>query len=160
SPIMKRFIAATVAVATAFSLSNGVASAASSGSSEKTDVENFVDAVELSSEIVDTQVEMDTKYPNATNTKKQTSSQEFRNDVAEKSAKSDLSSTEGKLSAVKAYLDVSKSSIENDYKNNYKFGTTTDILIGVGIVAAIFAVIANFGQVAGFKLPAMPNFKF
>ncbi|MDY3126870.1 MAG: hypothetical protein SOW59_01885, partial [Corynebacterium sp.] len=154
---MKRFIAATVAVATAFSLSNGVASAASSDSSKKdnkgAEVSTWVEFMENTAE----KKAIDKANPNSdTHEKDATSSKKLSGEaIMDHSAKSN-SSNDTKLSALNSYWDLTKGSYKSDVENGWANGTTQDIILGVGIVAAIFAVIANFGQVAGFKFPAMP----
>lgn len=47
-------------------------------------------------------------------------------------------------------------SSENDYKNNYKLGTTFDILLGTGIAVAVLALLGGAAQSGQLPLPKLP----
>lgn len=71
-------------------------------------------------------------------------------------ASSENTDPERAASAVETYLDVYGSAIENDADKDYKFGTTADILWGVGIAAALIGgVVAALqaGMIPGIALP-------
>ncbi|WP_448853133.1 hypothetical protein [Corynebacterium frankenforstense] len=73
-----------------------------------------------------------------------------------------LSSERNDLEKGKAAADwwsIAGSSVKNDAENDYKVGTTYDILAGTGIAAAVIAVlgsVANF-FLNGGQLPALPQ---
>ncbi|KXI15255.1 hypothetical protein HMPREF3227_02550 [Corynebacterium sp. CMW7794] len=130
---MKRFAAGAVAVATALSLSTGVASAAN------TDEESAL--VGLAAGI----------YGAVNGVSEPASgSAETSSDAMDSSSKSE------KAASSKAYIDFYQSSWDNDANNKYKLGTTADILWGFGIAAAVLAAGAaavNAGVIPGVSLP-------
>ncbi|MCQ9332042.1 hypothetical protein NQ023_10350 [Corynebacterium phoceense] len=125
---MKRFAAGAVAVATALSLSTGVASAGTTK-----DIDTLVNiGAALGAGI--------------------------KNGVSEPhdgSADASSESLKDEGSA-RAWVDFYGSSYKNDADNDYKLGTTADILWGVGIAAAVLAAGAaavNAGVIPGVSLP-------
>ncbi|QPK79256.1 hypothetical protein G7Y31_00515 [Corynebacterium lizhenjunii] len=124
---MKRFAAGAVAVATALSLSTGVASAADSSN------ESSLPALEgLTYAVVAAKNGQSEPHKGST----------------EQSSKAG--------STAESHFETYKSSYANDVKNSYPAGTTADILWGTGIAAAILGLIgfvANSGLIPGLKLP-------
>lgn len=131
---MKRFAAGVVAAATALSLSTGVASAQTEGDWE--DLGTLVGAGLYAGVKGES-------APAAASSK--TSSEATKN-----------WDSDAKRGSAKAYIDVNKSSWENDAKNGYALGTTADILWGVGIAAAVlgaaYTAVQN-GLIPGVSLP-------
>ena len=131
---MKRFAAGVVAAATALSLSTGVASAQTQGDWEDAGTligAGIVGAVNGFSEPA-------------------LGSAQTSSDAT------DSWDSDAQRGSAKAYIDVNKSSWQNDAKKGYALGTTHDILWGVGITAAVlgaaYAAVQN-GLIPGVSLP-------
>ncbi|SQG63539.1 Uncharacterised protein [Corynebacterium renale] len=120
---MKRFVAGVLAVATACSLSTGVANAKTS--SEITDEEAIAYGILKA---------VEEKAAPGTGL---TSS--LKDVVASVDKPEDL--------------EVLNSSVRNDAANGYKLGTTYEILLGTGIAATVLAAIAAAIQSGAVKLP-------
>lgn len=120
---MKRFVAGVLAVATACSLSTGVANAKTSSD---------VNDLEMTGYILEKGI------------------QELANPgTGVTSSLKDLARTDIKDEDAKALF----SSYRNDALNGYKLGTTFDILLGTGIAATVLAAIAAAIQSGAVKLP-------
>lgn len=131
---MKRFAAGAVAVATALSLSTGVASAAN------TDEESALTV--LGAAIYGGVKGVSEPHSGSA----QTSSDAMK----------DSSSKSQQTASSKTHVDFYESSWNNDANNKYKLGTTADILWGFGIAAAVLAAGAaavNAGVIPGVSLP-------
>ena len=72
------------------------------------------------------------------------------------SAKASSKATGGNENSSKASANFYQSSYDNDKKQEYKYGTTADILWGVGIAAAVlgaaYTAVQN-GLIPGVSLP-------
>ncbi|PFG27739.1 hypothetical protein [Corynebacterium renale] len=121
---MKRFIAGVLAVATACSLSTGVANAKTSSEIDEPYMQSYLIAKRISEWL-----EPGSGFTSST--REHGMSQEI--------------TTED--------LKAMGSSYKNDVANNYRIGTTQDILIGTGIAATVLAAIAAAIQSGAVKLP-------
>lgn len=120
---MKRFVAGVLAVATACSLSTGVANAKTS--SDVTDGEALAHILKMGA--------LEFAEPGTGMT----------------SSQKPLYNTDNELKNWKGLA----SSYKNDTLNGYKTGTTFDILLGTGIAATVLAAIAAAIQSGAVKLP-------
>lgn len=126
---MKRFAAGAVAVATALSLSTGVASAATPN--------DYDTAVNLGA-LIGASIKNGVSAPH------------------EGSADASSEAHKDNAGSAKAFVNFYGSSYKNDYNNGYAAGTTADILWGFGIAAAVLAAGAaavNAGVIPGVSLP-------
>ncbi len=141
---MKRFTAAAVAAATAFSLSAGAASAQDLGFGS-----SAADS-EIRGDVAEWQVENPTSD---TIFQDPTSSIEKANDANEYVRENSSEETHNNL--VESSWGIGKSSIKNDIENSDAPGTTLDTIFGIGAVLALGVGIYNLALQAGVQLPQL-----
>ncbi|WP_313547974.1 XRE family transcriptional regulator [Corynebacterium sp.] len=138
---MKRFAAATLAVATALSLSTGAAGAKGLDSSSNADREI---AVEIT--------KWHLQNPGSwTATKEPSSSVNAALEANEKIKEN--SSEETSESVRESSWGIAKSSLESDVENNNPFGTQIDLYLAFAGVVALGVIIYNVAVQAGVPLP-------
>lgn len=138
---MKRFAAATLAVATALSLSTGAAAAKGLDASSKADRE-------IAAEITEWHI----KNPGSWTARKEPSSSVNTALKANESIKEN-SSEETSEAVTESSWGVAKSSLETDVENNDPFGTQLDSYLAIAGVIALGAIIYNVAVQAGVPLP-------
>lgn len=138
---MKRFAAATLAVATTLSLSTGAAAAKGLDASSKADREIGMEIIEWHG-----------KNPGSwTGTKEPTSSVNSALKASENIKEN--SSEETSEALTESSWGVAKSSLETDVENNDPFGTQLDSYLAIAGVIALGAIIYNVAVQAGVPLP-------
>ena len=148
---MKRFTAAALAAATAFSLAAAPAQAADETAFlrglNKPGGSSTVTETELASYAIAAGLVEGLNEAELTNNEGLTSS------VRDMIARDEKNKTHKFDDAAKGALN---SSLKNDANNGYKLGTTFEILLGTGIAALVLAVLggaAYAGVIPGVQLP-------